>query len=127
MKTLHKLAMIGISSAMVLGVHTQPEAALASSSSSNSCYETWFSAGRGVHMEVCERSSGSGYTILRNTTRQNRSVCWTVTYENGRQSEGCRIFFRADSEYSSSCRECYRGSREGGVRRVVFTKNEVID
>lgn len=90
------------------------------------CYSTfWPTSGRVVEIEACERGGGStsGYTILRNNTSQDISVCWTLHFGNGDTSSGCNSRLRAGDARSASCYSCNR-QHKGGVVNVTWTRLE---
>lgn len=90
---------------------------------SSSCYATYWPNGRAVEIEGCEYTDGgSGYTILRNNTDRDMSVCWTLHYGNGRSAKGCNFRVRAHQEAKSSCHQC---SHKNGGGLVDVTWREV--
>lgn len=93
----------------------------------SSCYTTfWPSRGRVVEIDACDYDSGgSGYIVLRNLTRDDLSVCWTLHFADGSTSDGCRSRLAAGDESRSSCSSCSR-KKTGGVRTVTWRKVEVL-
>lgn len=91
---------------------------------SSSCYSTFWPGGRAVEIEACEYDGGgSGYTILRNNSGQDMSVCWTLHFGNGESSRGCHSGFRAHAEAESSCYRCSH-KNGGGLVDVTWRKVE---
>lgn len=87
---------------------------------SSTCYKTFWPNGRDVEIEACDYNQGtSGFTILRNNTRRDIHVCWTLHHGNGRDSRGCNFRVRAGQETRSSCAWCNRRSA-GGLVRVTW-------
>lgn len=90
----------------------------------NNCSKwTWDNENR-FEMSLCERSSGgSGYYILHNLTDRTLSVCWTIHFQNGKSSKGCRSSLEPREDSSASCYNC-APRNGGGITGVDLRKIE---
>lgn len=92
----------------------------------SSCYRTFWPNGRAVEMEACEyEGGGSGYTILRNNTNRDMSVCWTLHFNNGRSSRACKLVVRSREESKGSCYLCSH-KNSGGLVNITWRKVEPV-
>ena len=65
--------------------------------------KTWNWNNNIITMETCANSSGSsGYLVVRNNTSKDINVCWRITYENGKESTGCKARLIGYAEEHSS-------------------------
>jgi len=68
----------------------------------------------------CVYSSGrSGYYELVNLTGDQVKACWTIMFNNGKQSKGCRTM-RPREQSSGSCFSC--APKNSGVSDVRIRK-----
>jgi len=75
----------------------------------------------GFTMKTCEYSSGgSGYTSISHNYKKDITICWTLTFADGRTSKGCHNHFDGE-ESSSSCFRCAK-KNSGGVTKIALTK-----
>jgi len=84
------------------------------------CYTRFYTnAHPDVSIYTCNRKSGSsGVYVLSNKTGRDLHVCWTLVFNDGSESKGCKSRLRAGDESASSCYSCNTGNK--GVRDVIW-------
>lgn len=86
------------------------------------CYTRFYTdAHPDVSIYTCNRKSGSsGVYVLSNLTDRDLHLCWTLVFNNGKESKGCNSRLRAGEESTSACYACNTGNN--GVKRVVWRR-----
>jgi len=84
------------------------------------CYTRFYTdAYPDVSIYTCNRKSGSsGVYVVSNLTGRDLHVCWTLVFNDGSESKGCKSRLRAGEESASSCYSCNTGNK--GVRDVIW-------
>ena len=91
------------------------------------CYTRFYTdAYPDVSIFTCNRKSGSsGVYVLSNLTGRDLHLCWTLVFNDGRESKGCNSRLRAGEESASACYACNTGNN--GVKRVIWHRIDPAD
>jgi hypothetical protein len=118
------IRLLAAAAVLTLGTFDAPlpqiGAAPATAQNGGGCYRTFWPGGRELELDACEHpGGGSGFIAMRNVSRRDIHVCYTLHFGDGTQSRGCNFRVRAGTEGKSSCAQCSR-KRTGGLVKVTW-------